>query len=265
MIYCNEGENMCLIIFAYKNHPKYKVVMAANRDEFYERPTLAADFWADKPDILAGRDLKAGGTWLGVNTFGQYAVITNYRDPHNQKEAAPSRGHLVQKYLEKAISPKSYLEQLSNGGSDYNGFNLLVGDKGSLYYYSNRKEDIYEIPEGVHGLSNNLLNINWPKVSQGTMNMQNILAKDEINVDSLFTMMADTKLADEKILPDTGVGVELERILSASFVISPNYGTHLTTVLLIDYDHNIQFWERTFIDRNPNKWDEVFYEIPGSL
>ncbi len=252
---------MCLIIFAYNHHPKYRMVIAANRDEFYERPAKAASFWADKPNILAGRDLKAGGTWLGVNRSGHYAVITNYRDPLSHKEIAPSRGHLVENYLAYKTSPKSYLNQLSADGDKYNGFNLLVGDKHSLYYYSNREKNIYEIPHGVHGLSNSLLNVKWPKVERGRVSLEKILAAREPDVELLFTMMADREEAADNKLPDTGVGLALERILSPPFVVSPNYGTRLTTVILIDYEGDIRFWERTFINQNPHKWNEVYYEI----
>lgn len=253
---------MCLIIFANNYHPKYKLVVAANRDEFYERPTSLANFWEDEPNILAGRDLKEGGTWLGVNTLGYFAALTNYRDPTNQKDIAPSRGQLVKNYLASNINPTDYIANLPEGGVAYNGFNLLLADYHNLYYYSNLEKEVRLIPKGVHGLSNNLLNIPWPKVSKGIKNLEEILAEDDVNVDELFKMMADREQAEDSKLPDTGVGLELERILAPAFVTSPNYGTRLTTVILIDYSHNIKFWERTFINHEPNKWDEVYYEIP---
>lgn len=252
---------MCLIIFAHQYHPQYKLVVAANRDEFYERPTLPAAYWQDNPHIIAGRDLSEGGTWMGITTKGRFAALTNYRDPANHKEAAPSRGHLVHQYLNSTLKPQDYLANIDAGGTKYNGFNLLVGDLEALFYYSNREELIREVPPGVHGLSNALLNDPWPKVEKGIKNLTNTLEGKTVNVESLFTMMANQEMAEDKDLPNTGVSLEMERMLAPSFVTSSNYGTRVSTVILVTHDNNMKFWERTFINHQPDKWEEVYYEI----
>lgn len=254
---------MCVIIFAYDYHPKYKLVVAANRDEFYSRPTLVADFWEDNPEILAGRDLKEGGTWIGITRSVRFAALTNYRDPSSNKDNAPSRGHLVKNYLESTLMPDKYLNALANKSAFYNAFNLLLGTKDSLCYYSNREKLIRKVPPGVHGLSNGLLNEPWPKVAKGTKMLTDILKDEEIEVESLFTMMTDREHFADDLLPKTGVSLEWERALSPLFVISPGYGTRVSTVILVDRDNNIKFWERSFIDKQPDKWEEVYYEIGG--
>ena len=160
---------MCLILFAYRSLPDYRLVLAANRDEFYDRPTRHVAFWDDAPEILAGRDLKAGGTWMGITKKGRFAAITNYRDSGMTIENAPSRGDLVKDFLIGKSRPHDYLESLQNKGQDYNGFNLIIGDGNELFYYSNRDGNIHNIEPGVHGLSNHLLNTPWPKVAQGSL------------------------------------------------------------------------------------------------
>ncbi|MDD3853929.1 MAG: NRDE family protein [Syntrophomonadaceae bacterium] len=255
---------MCLILFAYDCHPRYKLVVAANRDEFYQRPTLPADYWIDNKEIMAGRDLQEGGTWMGVTTDGRFAALTNYRDPSSFKKAAPSRGHLVQNYLSSNRTPAAYLETLSDGGAAYNGFNLLLGTRESLYYYSNREKLVREISHGVHGLSNSLLNVPWPKVTKGINELSKALQQEEVEVEQLFAIMTDRELPPDQDLPETGVGLEMERVLAPAFVMSPEYGTRLTTVILIDRNNKIQFWERSFINRQPDSWNEVYYE-PGSF
>lgn len=254
---------MCLIIFAHDYHPKYKLVVAANRDEFYSRPTLTADFWEENPEILAGKDLKEGGSWMGITKSGRFAALTNFRDPASNKDNAPSRGHLVKNYLESTLMPEAYLANLADKGANYNGFNLLLGTKNSLYCYSNREKLIRELAPGVHGLSNGLLNEPWPKVTKGINMLKDILQDEEFEFESLFTMMADREQFPDNLLPKTGVSLEWERALAPLFVISPEYGTRVTTVILVDRDNNIKFWERNFINKQPDKWEEVYYEIEG--
>ncbi|NLT20879.1 MAG: NRDE family protein [Syntrophomonadaceae bacterium] len=252
---------MCLIIFAYDYHPRYKLIVAANRDEFYQRPTLPAAFWEDKDEILAGRDLQEGGTWMGISTRGRFAALTNYRDPSTYKKIAPSRGHLVQNYLSSSIGPEVYLETLPDGGAAYNGFNLLLGNHDSLYYYSNRERLVREVAPGVHGLSNSLLDVPWPKVTKGINELTRILEDEHIDTEKLFTIMRDRELPPDQDLPETGVGLEMERVLAPAFVMSPEYGTRLTTVILIDRNNKVQFWERSFLNHQPDSWDEVCYNI----
>lgn len=252
---------MCVILFAYDCHPRCHLVVAANRDEFYRRPTLPADFWPGHTDILAGKDLKEGGTWMGVTISGRFATLTNYRDPANVNPQARSRGHLVQSYLEGNVAPQAYIENMENGGTAYNGFNLLLGNRESLYYYSNREKAIRRVDKGVHGLSNSLLDVPWPKVEKSKKTLAHILQSDDINVEHLFSMMADRSQPPDQELPRTGVSLEMERVLSPVFVASPEYGTRTTTVLIIGRDGKVQFWERSFVPDEAGKWNEVYYEF----
>jgi uncharacterized protein with NRDE domain len=252
---------MCLILFAYENHPQYRLVVAANRDEFYSRPTLPAGFWPESPNILAGRDLKEGGTWMGITTSGRFAALTNYRDPASNKKEAPSRGHLVHKYLADTMAPSSYIDHIPDGGRDYNGFNLLIGDCESLYYYSNRQQILREVSAGVYGLSNALLDDPWPKVIKGKKELQLALQHDQVNAEQLFAILADQEQPDDRDLPHTGVSLEMERKLAPAFVTMSGYGTKTSTVILIDRSQQVRFWERTFTAEKPDAWKEVYYEF----
>lgn len=237
---------MCLILLAYRVHPEYEVILAANRDEFYNRPTHQAQFWTDHPDVLAGRDLQAGGTWLGVSKNGRLAAITNYREPGKEKPGAPSRGKLVSDFLISNTSPESYVEKLQFTGARYNGFNVLFGDAGELFYFSNRSEHSQKITRGIHGLSNHTLNTPWPKIQNGKKRFSEILAETEMPLEKIFELLGDTSKADEALLPDTGVGLELERMLSPIFISSPRYGTRSSTVLVIDKKNTATLIERNF-------------------
>jgi uncharacterized protein with NRDE domain len=183
---------MCLIAFAYKTHPRYSLVVAANRDEFYRRPTAPVDFWPECPCVLAGRDLEQGGTWLGVSRDGRFAALTNYRDPAANRPDARSRGELVRDYLCGSMSPQEYLERVKASGGDYNGFNLLVGDAGGLWYYSNRTDVVAAVAPGVHGLSNHLLDTPWPKVAKAKAGLAACLAgPDDALATGLFALLAE--------------------------------------------------------------------------
>lgn len=252
---------MCTIIFAYDCHPKYQLVVAANRDEFYKRPTQAAAFWPEHEDLLAGKDLKEGGTWMGITTNGRFATLTNYRDPAAFNPAAQSRGHLVYNYLVDEAHPLAYIEAIVSQADLLNGFNLLLGDQESLYCYSNRDHSIRKVGRGVHGLSNSLLDDPWPKVAKGKKRLERILADDEINREDLFAMMADREEVPDEMLPQTGVSLEMERVLAPAFVMSPGYGTRTTTVLLMSRNGIVQFWERSFMPDGADKWNEVHYEF----
>ena len=236
---------MCLIIFQYRQHPEYKLIVAANRDEFYGRPAKAASFWEDQPDILAGRDLQQMGTWLGVTTSGRFAALTNFRDPSLPETGKISRGALVWDYLAADSPPKKFLESLDPDA--YTGFNVLLGDLDNLYYYSNLQKDLIKISPGTHGLSNHLLNTPWPKVVKGKNRMENYLeGASEVDPDALFELLSDTEQAADPHLPVSGVGLEFERILSPIFIKTPEYGTRSATVLLVDYDNRVTFVERTY-------------------
>ncbi len=239
---------MCLITFAYKVHPKYELILAGNRDEFYGRPTRPAQFWTQEghPDILAGKDLEAGGTWLGIHKDGRWGALTNYRDPANVREDPPSRGELVMNYLTSKQSAIEYLQDLSDTAQDYNGFNLLLWDSGHFYHFSNQSKRMTVVEPGVHGLSNALLDTPWPKLNAANKQMKEIMDSDQINKEKLFDLLQDQTKADEENLPVTGIPRDLEKAISSIFIKTENYGTRCSTVLLIDKEGNVEFSERTF-------------------
>ena len=236
---------MCLIFIALKEHAEYKMIVAANRDEFYNRKTAAADFWMDQPAILGGRDLEAGGTWLGVSKNGRVSMITNYRDPLNIRANAPSRGHLVSDYLGGNTPSLKYMQKLETVAKDYNGFNLITGNTDQLHYFSNYREGITTMDNGLFGLSNHLLDTPWPKVKKGKEYVRDIISKPFAAAD-LFQLLYNEQIATDDLLPDTGVGLPRERALSATFIKSPGYGTRCSTVILVDYDNNVSFAERVY-------------------
>jgi len=239
---------MCLILLAYQHHPRYRLVLAANRDEFYDRPTRALDFWPDHPDIAAGRDLKQMGTWMGITRKGRLAAITNYREAGVQRADAPSRGHLVADFLAGQIPAPRYLQQLRNSGQHYNGFNLIISDDRGLYYYSNRGGPAASLQAGIYGLSNRLINTDWPKVRHGRDRLTDILAENEhdIDRDRLMELLQSQNLAPDDQLPDTGVGRQWERILAPIFITSPTYGTRASSLLTIDHQDKVHFTEITW-------------------
>jgi uncharacterized protein with NRDE domain len=237
---------MCLIFVAVGVHPKYTAVVAANRDEFYIRPSASASFWPEAPQLLAGKDLRAGGTWLGITRTGRIAALTNYRDTDATRADAPSRGHLVSGFLLGRMEPIRYLEQISLSASQYNGFNLLVGQGAIFRCYSSRTGEIRSLEPGIHGLSNRLLDTPWPKVEKGKRELHAILAEENICPDDIFQLLADRTPAPDELLPDTGVGLELERMLSSIFISSPDYGTRSSTVILLDRTGRATFIEKSF-------------------
>ncbi|MBI1919474.1 MAG: NRDE family protein [Geobacter sp.] len=238
---------MCLIIFALHAHPRYPLIIAANRDEYFSRPTAAAAFWEDAPDILAGRDLTGCGSWLGITRGGRIAAITNYRDPKRIRHGAPSRGRLVSDFLQVTMSAEEYLAELRRTGNAYGGYNLLFGTFEELLYFSNCGDLPAEVPAGIHGLSNHLLDTPWPKVMKGKERLTELLQDPAgPSPEALLDMLSDRGPAPEGILPDTGVGLERERILSPIFIVSPDYGTRSSTVILVDREGEVLFRERTF-------------------
>lgn len=238
---------MCIISFDYKQHPKYKLIVVANRDEFYRRPTEAAHFWEDEPNLVAGRDLQARGTWLGMTKDKRFAALTNYRDLDNERADKRSRGEIITNFLTSNDSPQAYLQKLDAISDEYNGFNVLVGSADELYYYGNQQNKIVEIEPGTHSISNHLLNTPWPKVRRARENLSDYISKhEELEVERLFEQLDNRELAKDDLLPDTGVGLELERQLSPIFIQTENYGTRASTVILVSHDNEVTFIERTF-------------------
>ncbi|MBI5604621.1 MAG: NRDE family protein [Deltaproteobacteria bacterium] len=246
---------MCFIVFAYQVHPAYRLIAVANRDEFYERPTSPVAFWEDAPQVLAGRDLKEGGTWMGITRGGKFTAITNYRDPGAVKTGALSRGLLVSDFLTGSESAAAYVEKLSRQARKYNGFNLLCGDQQDLFVYSNRGE-MARLEAGLYGLSNHLLDSPWPKVIKGKKALSAALMKKGPDLETaLFKILSDRKIAPDNKLPSTGVGLEWERLLSSIFIASPTYGTRSSTVLLIGKNRRVKLVEKVFNGR-PEPWME---------
>jgi len=241
---------MCLILFAHKVHPDFPLVLAANRDESYARPTQAASFWRDYPQIYAGRDLEMGGTWLGIARNGRLAAITNFRDANAEKTSQRTRGELVSNFLRGSQGPAEFANRVKRDGHNYNGFNLLLGDVDELYYVSNRNGGVTAVAPGVHGLSNSLLNTPWPKVTQGCEAASKLMtAKTQDLIDGLFTILADRTTAADEQLPDTGVGLPRERTLSSAFIAGSGYGTRASSVVLVNNHGQVVFVERSFGER----------------
>jgi uncharacterized protein with NRDE domain len=229
-------------------HPKYRMVLAANRDEYYDRPTAPIAFHDDSPDVLGGWDLKHQGMWLGITRFGRFAAITNYRDPGLNLSDAPSRGFLVRDFLIGNASPINYLEHVKSIGHQYNGYNLLVGDRSELYYYSNRGNSIERLKPGIYGLSNHLMDTPWPKITKGKSDLEKLLSgREDIYPEDIFDILKDGSCPPDSMLPDTGVDLEWERILSPLFITSDIYGTRSSSIIFIERKGEVTFLERTFI------------------
>lgn len=238
---------MCLIALAYEAHPRHRLVVAANRDEFYARPTAPAAWWVDEPALLAGRDLREGGTWMGVTRTGRFAAVTNYREAAPPRSEAPSRGALVADFLRGSADARSYAEELSARAGAFNGFNLLVADAAGLFYLSNRTDGVRRLEPGVYGLSNALLDTPWPKVVRARSAMQAALSSGDGDgwESGLWEMLADRVIAADAHLPETGVGADRERLLSPPFISSDVYGTRASTVLTIGRGGDVRFVERS--------------------
>jgi uncharacterized protein with NRDE domain len=238
---------MCLIVLALKVHPEYPLIIAANRDEFYLRPTATLAYWDDQTHILAGRDLQGKGTWLGVSRNGRMAAVTNYRDPASDKPGALSRGLLACGFLMEAQSPEAYVHRISDQGNLYNGFNLIVGDLSQYWWVSNLAPAPMKLTPGIHGISNRLLNTPWPKLEKAKAVFFNIITGNEKNLpEKIFNLLADTTAPPDESLPDTGVGLDWERILSPIFVISDGYGTRSSSIIFYHHSGLVTFLERTF-------------------
>ena len=233
---------MCLVVVALRAHPTYSLVIAANRDEYHDRPAAPAA-WGDDGDfagILAGRDLAAGGTWFGVRRDGRFALVTNVRDGKAQDPAAPSRGLIVPRVI------GSSGESLASDARNYNGFNLLAGDDSAVHWMSNRGSDRRRIDAGVHGLSNAVLDEPWPKVMRTQRRLQEWIARGDGDVEPLFAALGDRTRAPDQELPSTGVALEWERILSAPFIVTERYGTRCSSVYTVNRDGYATFRERSF-------------------
>lgn len=236
---------MCLIVVGHRMHPDYPLVLAANRDEYYQRPTAAADFWAQAPQVLAGRDLQGGGTWLGVTRQGRWAALTNVRGA-GTVPAGYSRGLLVSGFLRSTDASWRYLTRVARWGHRFAGFNLLAGDCSELASFSNRDAGVRLLTPGCYGLSNHLLDSPWPKVEQAKQQFKAVLEKPGFKLDQLWQVLSDRRLPSPKSLPKTGLEPDLERALGAIFVQLPGYGTRCSTLLAIGHDGHVRLAERRY-------------------
>ncbi|HSN71338.1 MAG TPA: NRDE family protein [Steroidobacteraceae bacterium] len=238
---------MCLLAFAWKSHPRYHLVLAGNRDEFHDRAATPLGWWPDDPRILAGRDERAGGTWLGVARSGRIGVITNFRDLEQPVTDAPSRGGLIPRFLTGATSPKEFLDDLRATSTRYAGFSLLTGGPRALYYLSNRgMPEPRALAPGIYALSNHLLDTPWHKVERVRERLRQALVQDTVDAESLFAALDDREPAPVNELPATGLSPEWERLVSAPFIVHPRYGTRCSTVLIVERSGRTVVIERRF-------------------
>jgi len=250
---------MCLIVFAWRTHPDFPLILGANRDEFLDRPAEVAAFWTDHPYLLAGRDLRKGGTWLGITSRGRVAAVTNYRQGSSGSSQARSRGLLVAGFLTDDRAPAAYLADVAAKRDAYDGFSLLTGDAHTLCYFSNRGGDPQPVASGVHGLSNAFLDTPWPKVERAKAALAALLDRpQEPLVAGILALLADRARPEDAELPSTGVSLEWERCLSPVFIASPAYGTRCSTVLLVGRTGRVTFIERTFNHSTGAETDVIY-------
>lgn len=253
---------MCLIIFAYQVVPEYPLVLLSNRDEFYQRPSAKMDFWQDNPQILAGRDLQQGGTWLGLNTDGKFAAITNYRDGTNQTSPMLSRGFLTRQFLNTKTTAQDYLHTLPEIEHKFTGFSLLLGDSQGLYYHSNRDSAGYkQLTSGIYGLSNALLDTSWHKLNKAKKALCHSLQQGDISLDRLMSIMADTEQAKDEDLPNTGISYQWEKMLSSCFISLDSYGTRATSIILQHLSGNTLVAEQSFTAQGKHDYQQFQLQL----
>lgn len=241
---------MCILSFSYKTHPDYPLIIAANRDEFYIRPTESAHIWEDAPHILAGRDAERGGTWLGVSSKGRMVAITNYRDPQLADSGVYSRGQIATDFLQTEVMGAFFAKDLQEKRDLYGPFNVLLYDGDKCIHYNNITDEITEVPPGIHCMSNATLNTPWPKVEVLKDALQKTLEKPDFSDEELFSILSDQTRAADELLPSTGVPLELEQKLSSVFIEFEGYGTRSSTVIRLN-DGSWDFTERTYENGQP--------------
>jgi uncharacterized protein with NRDE domain len=239
---------MCLLVLAWLSHPRYRLVVAGNRDEFHDRPAAPLGWWTDVPGILAGRDQRAGGTWMGVSRSGRFGVVTNFRSVEAATpEGSPSRGQLVPRYLREPDDAAHFLERLGESARQFAGFNLLLGGPAALHYYSNAvDEGPRELLPGIYGLSNHRLDEPWPKLTRTRARFAAALEADDPAPAELLDLLADREPAGRDAPATTGPPLELERALSAPFVRHDRYGTRCSTLVTVEHGGRTVVHERRF-------------------
>ncbi len=247
---------MCLVVVGWQQHPQLPLIIAGNRDEFHTRPTARARWWSDSPDILGGRDLQAGGTWLALHRGGRFATVTNFRDAEPPSPKYRSRGHLVTDFLESTASPVDYLNTID--GAAYAGFNLLVSDGTTLAWFSNRGDGARVLPPGVYGLSNALLDSPWHKVVRSKAALEDLIRHDNVNETELFRLLDDRKKASVDEIESSHLPFETAHAISAAFIVLPDYGSRSSSVALLDAGGSWRFQERRFDAAGNSSGESVF-------
>jgi len=238
---------MCLLVAAFDRHPEYRLVLVGHRDEFHARPTAPLGWWDRPAGLLAGQDLQAGGTWLGVDRNGRVGVVTNFRSPGAMKPGAPSRGELIPAFLAGRRPAAEFAAGTAVQSGRYSGFNLLLLDDVGLFYVTNHPSpESRRLRAGLYGLSNDRLDVPWPKVVRARERVAGLLDSGRFTVDALFRALKDRLPAPDEALPDTGIGIERERLVSAPFIVDPHYGTRCATVVLARRDGTIRVDERRY-------------------
>lgn len=235
---------MCLVLFALDAHPHQRLVVLANRDEAYARPTASSAWWSDAPDVFAGRDLQAGGTWMGVTRTGRWTAVTNVRDPSAVRDDLASRGDLTRAFLTSDAPSADYAARVFAERDAYNGFNLIVGDGRETHLVSSRRPSPERLGPGIYGLSNDTLDTPWPKVTRGKAGLSSLLEADSVDVEAALGVLSDAEPAPDAELPATGVGIEWERILSPPFIRTEQYGTRTSTVLTVSRSGRVRWTEQ---------------------
>jgi uncharacterized protein with NRDE domain len=256
---------MCLLVLAWQAHPRYRLIVAANRDEYHERPAAPLSKWPPPASLIAGRDLRAGGTWLGLDRERRFGAVTNFRELQRARPEAPSRGELIPRYLKGGTSAAGFFASLETQANRYSGFNLLITDRESLWYGCNRNSPFARaLPAGVYGLSNEVLDTPWPKLQRVRHGFETWLKDPGADPEALFTLLADrTRVADEAGVPATGLPRAWEEILSSPFVLNAQYGTRCSSVLMLEPEGGMYLAERRF-DAQGDPQGQTEFRLNGS-
>jgi len=254
---------MCLLFFSYRTTPGYKLVIAANRDEFLQRPTAPLGFIDQDKQILAGLDLQGGGTWLGLNRDGKFGALTNYREGGKQIENGPTRGEILSSYLSSPITAVDFLDVLGKKSLQYNGFNLILGDGDDLFYFTNQRRGYTLLEPGFYGLSNHFLDTPWPKLSRGKDLLRpEMVDTDQVLPERIFTLLKDDQRPLDIELPATGIGLDWERLLGSIFIDSPGYGTRSSAVITVENNGRSTFSEMTHYRDQEKGAEFVQFSLP---
>jgi len=253
---------MCLVVFAWKVHPENRLVLAANRDESHRRPSQELHWWPDRPDVLAGRDLQAGGTWLAAGRNGRFATVTNYREQQRSRAGFRSRGELVTDFVDGTADPEEFIESLD--GERYAGFSLLFADANQLWYLSNRGDGPTCLSPGIYGLSNATIDTPWPKVVRSRTALGSLVDIGKVNETELMRLLSDRTPAPVAEIEVAAQPFELARALTAPFIVSPDYGTRCTSALLWSDDGRITLSERRFDSQGSKTGESRYSFAPNS-